>query len=360
MDEFSVSDAVRRALDEALRKRGRVNIVIAGRSGVGKSTLINAVFQGRMAETGQGRPVTTSAREITKPDVPVSLIDTRGLEMDRFAETLKELEQLLIDRNGDPDPARHIHLAWLCIAEGSRRVEEGESRVARMLAGRVPVVVVITKRQNDDGFRDEVQRLIPEAKQVVRVRALAEQDEEGHHFLPKGLEELIDVSMDLVPEGHKSAFAAAQRVSLKHKQQRAHGVVVAAVTAAGLAGAVPIPFADAALLIPLQVGMLASVTAVFGLSVTTGFITTLVSSASGTLVATLSGRAVVAGLLKLLPGGGSIAGGVIAAGTASMVTGILGQAYIATLSRFFVDDPDAQPSAADVAARFSEELNAPR
>ena len=360
MDEFSVSDAVRRALDEALRKRGRVNILIAGRSGVGKSTLINAVFQGKMAETGQGRPVTTSAREITKPDMPVSLIDTRGLELDRFKETLRELEQLVVDRNGDPDPTRHIHLAWLCIAEGSRRVEEGESQLARMLAARLPVVVVITKRQNDDGFRAEVQRLIPEAKQVVRVRALAEQDEEGNRFLPKGLEELIDVSMDLVPEGHKSAFAAAQRVSLKHKQARARGVVVGVVTAAGLAGAVPIPFADAALLIPIQVGMLAGVTAVFGLSVSTSFITTLVSSASGTLAATVAGRAVVAGLLKFMPGGGTLAGGVIAAGTASLITGLLGEAYIATLSRFFVEDPDAQPAAHDVAARFAEELNKAR
>ncbi|HEY1097668.1 MAG TPA: GTPase, partial [Myxococcota bacterium] len=146
MHEIDVSDSVRRALDEALRRRGRVNILIAGKSGVGKSTLINAVFQGQLAETGQGRPVTKHAREITKPDVPVSLIDTRGLELEHFKETVQELEQLIADRNGDPDPTRHIHLAWLCIAEPSRRVENGESEVAKIIAKRVPLVVVITKR----------------------------------------------------------------------------------------------------------------------------------------------------------------------------------------------------------------------
>lgn len=32
--------------------------MLAGRSGVGKSTLINTVFGSKLAETGQGRPVT--------------------------------------------------------------------------------------------------------------------------------------------------------------------------------------------------------------------------------------------------------------------------------------------------------------
>jgi len=360
MDDFNVSDAVRRALDEALRKRGKVNILIAGKSGVGKSTLVNAVFQGKMADTGQGRPVTKHAREINKPDIPVSLIDTRGLEVDQFKETVGELEQLLKDRNGDPDPTRHVHLAWLCIAESSRRVETGESEVARILAARVPLVVVITKRSNDQGFRQEVQRLIPEAKQVVRVRALAEEDEEGNKFLPKGLDELIDISMDLVPEGQKSAFAAAQRISLGQKQKRAHGAVAAAVAAAAAAGAAPIPFADAALLVPIQISMLAGISACFGIPVNTALITTLVSSASGTLAATVGGRALAAGLLKLVPGAGSVVGGVIAAGTAAVITGILGEAYLATLSKFFTEDPDRMPDPDELARRFSEELHKPR
>jgi predicted GTPase len=59
-----------KAMEAALKQRGRVNIVIAGRTGVGKSTLINSIFQGRMADTGQGRPVTKETREITKEGIP--------------------------------------------------------------------------------------------------------------------------------------------------------------------------------------------------------------------------------------------------------------------------------------------------
>ncbi len=54
------------AVADAAKQMGHVNILIAGRSGVGKSTLVNAIFHEDLAETGQGRPVTKETKEITK------------------------------------------------------------------------------------------------------------------------------------------------------------------------------------------------------------------------------------------------------------------------------------------------------
>ena len=62
-----------------LQTLGRTNIIIAGSPGVGKSTLINTVFQGNLATTGIGRPVTTSTREYTKEGIPLSIFDTQGI-----------------------------------------------------------------------------------------------------------------------------------------------------------------------------------------------------------------------------------------------------------------------------------------
>jgi predicted GTPase len=54
----NIGEIIENAINKAERDRGEVNILIAGKTGVGKSTLINAVFQGNFATTGQGKPVT--------------------------------------------------------------------------------------------------------------------------------------------------------------------------------------------------------------------------------------------------------------------------------------------------------------
>lgn len=90
-EDFDFDSLVQGAIKDALKERGNVNILIAGATGVGKSTLINAIFQGNMAETGQGRPVTPNTREIKKEGIPLSIFDNRGLEMADFENTMKEL-----------------------------------------------------------------------------------------------------------------------------------------------------------------------------------------------------------------------------------------------------------------------------
>src|SRR5690625_2989354 len=97
----NLDEILTEAINKATTDRGHMNILIAGRTGVGKSTLINTVFQKNLAETGQGRPVTKGTREITKEGVPITIFDTRGLEMSEFGETLAELEKVIKDRSGD-------------------------------------------------------------------------------------------------------------------------------------------------------------------------------------------------------------------------------------------------------------------
>jgi len=160
MDDLDLGKLAREKLEEAFRERGHANVLIAGRTGVGKSTLINSVFQGNFATTGQGRPVTKNTREITKEDVPLSVFDTRGLELANFSSTLKSLESFVSERHSDPDQKKHIHVAWVCIAEDSRRVEEAETDLTEMLSKFVPVVGIVTRARSDQGFRVEVQRLV--------------------------------------------------------------------------------------------------------------------------------------------------------------------------------------------------------
>lgn len=350
---------INEAIEKAIKERGHINILIAGRSGVGKSTLINSVFQSKLAETGQGKPVTKNTREITKEGVPLTIFDTRGLEMKDFESTLSELEKIIEDRCNDRDPNRHIHLAWLCIQEDGRRVEDAEIRLHELVSKRVPLIAVVTKSRSNQGFKQEVQNLLPQARNVMRVRAIAEHFDEEENLpplMPMGLKELVDISSEVVPEGKRKALAAAQKANLDFKKSQAHKIVVGASTAAAAAGASPIPLSDVALLAPIQVGMIAGITSVFGVELSKATLSTLVSSAVGVTGASLIGRAVVSNLLKLIPGVGSIAGGAISAATATVLTVTLGEAYIAVLIAIFTEDPDASPDASEIGEKLKEKM----
>lgn len=353
MEDFNFEASVKDALREALRERGHVNILIAGRTGVGKSTLINAVFQGNFATTGQGRPITKDTREIKKEGVPLSIFDTRGLEMADFSATLTALRALVSDRSRKSDLNQHIHVAWICIAEDFRRIEPAEEDLVKMLTDyNIPVIAVITKARSDKGFRATVLEIIPLVRNAVRVRAIEEELDEGIILPPTGLVNLVDVTMGEVPEGLKRAFTAAQKVDIALKKTKSHSIVAgAAASAAGIAAA-PIPFSDAVAIVPIQVAMLASISATFGLSIDKSFLSTIVGGIVTGAGGTLAGRAIVSSLLKLVPGIGSVTGGIIAATTASAFTIAFGEAYIAALEMLFVQNDGEPPTTEDVVEAF--------
>jgi uncharacterized protein (DUF697 family)/GTPase SAR1 family protein len=354
--ESDFANFLKQTLEEALEKRGRVNIVIAGKTGVGKSTLVNAVFQGNLAETGDGRPVTKTTREIKKEGIPLSIFDTRGLEISEYRNTVQELEKLLQKNRKSEDPNEHIHIAWVCVLEDSRRIEDAEIALVEMLDKYIPVVGVITKSTSDNGFRQKVQEYLPQARNVVRVRAIETILDDGYTMPAMGLDKLVELTMNLVPETQRDAFVAAQKVSVNYKLQRAHTVVAGFAVTAGGAGAIPFPFSDALAIIPVQISMLASISAVWGLPVSATFLGTLVSGAITGSAGTIVGRAAAGALLKLMPGIGSAAGGAISAGVAGTLTAAFGEAYIATLYVLTKDDPTRIPTAEEIRDEFMRQL----
>lgn len=344
MDTKLFEDAILKAFNE----RGHVNVLIAGRSGVGKSTLINGVFSGNLAETGQGRPVTKSTREITKDGMPITIFDTRGLEMADYKSSIDQLNDFIKTRKQDSDKDRQIHVAWLCIHEDGRRVEDAEIELHEMLSEQMPLVAVITKARSDQGFKAKVQELLPNSRNVARVRAIPEIDDDGHTRETMGLVELIELTQGAIPDAMRNALAAAQKANIDYKKTRARKAVAAATSAAVAAGASPIPFSDAAILAPIQIGMIAGISSIFGLELSTATLSTLVSSAIGVGGATLAGRSIVVNLIKFIPGGGTLVGGAISAATAGTLTAALGEAYIQVLAEVFSEKTEAQISPMEI------------
>ena len=74
-------EAAREAYERAAEQIGRANIAVVGNAGVGKSTLINAMFGFDIAETGVGRRVTKEIAYYEHPTGAVGFFDTRGIEV---------------------------------------------------------------------------------------------------------------------------------------------------------------------------------------------------------------------------------------------------------------------------------------
>ena len=110
--------------------------------------------------------------------------------------------------------------------------------------------------------------------------------------------------------------------------EKADNAVMAAVAATTATGAIPIPFADAPLLIAEQVSMMVAINTIFKINVQKDALKSLVMAALGVGGATIVGKTIATNLIKLIPGAGTIMGGAASAGTAGVITLALGKAYI--------------------------------
>lgn len=333
------------AINERIRNLKHLNIIVAGKTGVGKSTLINSIFRENLADTGIGMPVTSHMKQYGKKNYPLSIYDTRGFELGKDAQ--KEVKQEILDTircgHAAKDINKAIHCIWYCINTASDRIEPEEIDWLRDFAEenkmtQVPVILVLTKsfsKKNAKQMRDYILNENLSVCQIVPVLASDYEIDEDYTVKAYGLDTLIEVMTQVLPDELQDTLQNVQIASLEQKKRRAHAAVAAATTAAFGEGFAPIPFADAALLVPTQVTMIASITAIFGLNVSRSIITGFVSSTIGAGGATILGRTIAANLVKLIPGAGTAAGGMISGATAGLLTTALGEAYIQLMTAVY-------------------------
>ena len=142
-----------------------------------------------------------------------------------------------------------------------------------------------------------------------------------------GLQELLDTTYEVVPGAARNALTAAQGVDSRRKKDAATAVIKQATVVASGIGAIPIPVADAALLVPTQVARMARISAIYGLPRSKVRALSTASSAILTGGATYAGRYVVTQLLRLVPGG-IITGSVISSAVAASLTQAIGSAWV--------------------------------
>ena len=104
---------------DELKGMGHVNLIISGKTGVGKSTLLNAAFREDLAATGVGEPVTPEIRmyQDSKKQYPLRIYDTMGLELsaERQEYAIQQIHELCEKKKATGNMDEAIHVMWYCV-----------------------------------------------------------------------------------------------------------------------------------------------------------------------------------------------------------------------------------------------------
>lgn len=259
----------------------RGNVLVIGNSGVGKSTLINAVLGEEKAKTGWGTVGTTRELAIFESDkIPFRIIDTVGFE----PSLIKEMQAIGAVKKWSKNSAKEghndnqINVIWFCVdgvaAKLFPKSIEDLSRATSMWES-VPVIVVITKsyaipdrerniEMVNNAFAKQ-KRYSKNLCKVIPVVASTFVLNDSAFAAPEGITELIDTTNELMPEGIKAGKADIAAFNLTRKRAMAHGITGVSTTAAVIVGAVPIAFADALLLAPIEIALVNSIGQIYGI-----------------------------------------------------------------------------------------------
>lgn len=336
---FDIAQEIIQLTEKEMKELATVNILVLGKSGVGKSTLINTLFREKIAATGIGMPVTKHLHKISRKDVPITIYDSRGLELSsQVQQQVRDEVFSLIDEKKRTE--EEIHLTYYCIQATSGRIEETEVKLIEEIAQKIPVIIVLTQAIGEQAteFQQYLEKMNLHAAAIHRVLAQPYVIANDYTVEAFGLTELIQRTFSLLPDQLQTSFTNAQRVDIEQKVKTARSWAKRYIATSFGVGFIPIPFSDASLLVPMQVALLAHITAIFGLSIDRATLLSIIAAVGGTSSATVVGRSVVSNAFKFIPGLGTVVGGLISGTTASIVTQALAYSYIQVLKLVAEDE----------------------
>ena len=129
------------------------NVMILGRSGVGKSSFINYLIGENVCETGFGLPVTKGfdTYEFNSVDgIPIRIFDSKGLESLDLRSIRKDIIDYITTRCGNNNISDWIHTVFYCFNVESGRVLPEEIKLLKELRGRISqsIHIILTHCNN--------------------------------------------------------------------------------------------------------------------------------------------------------------------------------------------------------------------
>ena len=133
------------------------NIMVMGKSGVGKSFLINSIFKENLSESAIGSSITQDIIPISKKFWPLTIYDTPGLELDstKQAILIEKIYQTINQNSKTNDINKFIHCIWYCVNCISGRLDPFEVQLIKQIKKstrykQIPIIIVLTQCYDDN------------------------------------------------------------------------------------------------------------------------------------------------------------------------------------------------------------------
>jgi uncharacterized protein (DUF697 family)/GTP-binding protein EngB required for normal cell division len=302
------------------------NVLICGQTGTGKSSAINFIFKDDIADVGKGEPCTQDIELFRSENI--NIYDSEGYEIgsDKQAHYERMLFDDFLSKRKGLDDTEAVHLVWYTVSGAGKRYTELDIKlVERMKREGYHVCILLTKI--DDMDEEQLNEMLTGIQRdiakidIFKISTIPDsEDQKIQQYCD--WKQLIKWSYSKLPDVFRDRFVSALRAGLHEKHTQADITIGIATTAAAAVGASPIPFSDALLLVPIQTGMIIKILSIYGIEIADSSIFSLVGSVG---IAAL-GKSVAGGLAKLIPGIGTVIGGVINASVAGVITGAIGKA----------------------------------
>lgn len=344
-------------LEELIMEARAPRIAVVGRRGAGKSSLINAIFNAKMAAVGAVKSTTGRGRwyEYAGEQGKLDILDTRGLgegsgpaEAFSAPDALREIAASVAQKCPDV-------ILFLCKAkEVDARIDEDLQNLSEILrliektgGYRAPVVGVVTQvdeldpveilppyeheikmnniREAGGRLQEKLSLLAGERVAVIPTSAYM-RFEESRVVSNRcwNVDCLVEFLTEKLPRSAQLELVRISRIKAVQRKL-ARRITAAAVTLAGAAGAQPIPVADMPVITGIQVGMIIGIGYICGRRLDGRGVKEFMGALGLNVGAAFVLREIARSLVKLFPGGGNFISGTIAAGA----TWAMGQAATA-------------------------------